>query len=91
MTPMRERREATRSADDELDLRHQVSRQEARKIESRRALQRLTGSYVLGGIAAWKLLTYDAAAGVPWYVWVGLASIAFGLASFDQVLKVIKR
>ena len=54
-------------------------------------MQRLVGSYVLGGISAWKLLTYDAAAPVPWYVWVGMASIAFGLASFDQVLKVLKR
>ncbi len=91
MTPARERRDTTRTEDDELDLRHSVSRQEARKIEGRRATQRLVGSYVLGGISAWKLLRYDAAAPVPWYVWVGMALVAFGLASFDQVVKVLKR
>ena len=82
----------TRTDDPDLDMKHQVSRQEARKIESRRARQRFIGSYVLGGIAAWKLLTYPEG-GSDWILamWVGLALLAFGLASFDQVLKVIKR
>ena len=73
-------------------MSHQVSRQEARKIQSRRALQRLVGSYVLGGIAAWRLVTYPEG-GSDWILamWVGLALLAFGLASFDQVAKVFNR
>ena len=56
------------------------------------ALQRLAGSYILGGIAAWKLLTYPDG-GSQWILamWVGLALLAFGLASFDQVAKIFKR
>lgn len=81
-----------RTNDPDVDFAHQVSRQEARSIEARRAMQRLAGSYVLGGIAAWKLLTYPDS-GSYWILamWVGLAMIAFGLASFDQVAKILKR
>ena len=86
------KRDKIRTADEELDLRHQCSRQEARKVDSRRALKRLTGSYVLGAIAAWKLLTYPADGGdLVLAMWVGLALLAFGLASFDQVAKIFKR
>ncbi len=82
----------TRTEHPDVDLSHQVSRQEIRKIESRRAMQRLAGSYVLGGVAAWKLLTYPPD-GSDWILgmWVGLALLAFGLASFDQVTKIFKR
>ena len=86
------KRDTVRTVDEELDLRHQVSRQEARKVDSRRALKRLTGSYVLGAIAAWKLLTYPPDGGdLVLAMWVGLALLAFGLASFDQVAKIFKR
>ncbi len=81
----------SRSNDPDVDIRHQIERHESRRIDLRRATQRLVGSYVLGAISAWRLLRYDAADAVPWYVWVGMALVAFGLASFDQVLKVIKR
>lgn len=90
----------TRANDPDVDLSHQVSRQEARKIESRRALQRLVGSYVLGAAAVWKLLNYEELPhvdgethGIPWLLvmWVVLALLAFGLASWDQVAKVFKR
>ena len=89
----------TRSHDPDLDLHHQVSRQQARKIENRRALQRLVGSSVLGAIAAWKVLTYEVGhlVGEPhrthWLlvVWIGLALLSFGLASWDQLAKVIRR
>ena len=95
----RERREASRSSDEELDLRHSVSRHEVRKIESRRALQRLIGSSILGAIAAWKILTYEVehAVGEPhethWLlvVWIGLALLSFGLASWEQLVKVVRR
>lgn len=89
-----------RAKDEAVDLVHQVSRQEARKVESRRALQRLVGSYVLGAIAAWKLLTYEELPhvegethGIPWLLvmWIVLALLSFGLASWDQVAKVFKR
>ena len=82
----------SRINDPDVDLSHQVSRQESRKIDSRRAMQRLVGSYVLGGIAAWNLLTYPPD-GSEWILamWVGVALLAFGLASFDQVAKVFKR
>ncbi len=94
------RRDTIRTTEEDvLDLRHQVLRQETRKFESRRALQRLMGSYLLGAIAAWKILTYEAvhAVGEPhrthWLLiaWIGLALLSFGLASFDQVLKAFKR
>ena len=89
----------TRANDPDVDMAHQVSRQESRKIESRRALQRLIGSSVLGGIAAWKVLTYEVGheIGEPhrthWLlvVWIGLALLSFGLASWDQLAKVIRR
>ena len=82
----------SRTNDPRVDLRYQVSRQEARQIAGRRARQRFVGSWVLGGIAAWKLLTYPAG-GSDWILamWVVLALLAFGLASFDQVAKVFKR
>ncbi len=80
-----------RAEDPQADAQHRLGRVQGRKVESRRATQRLIGSYVLGGIAAWKLLTYDAAAPVPWYVWVGVALVSFGLASWDQVANIIKR
>ncbi len=90
----------TRSDSPDLDLQHQVSRQESKQIESRRALQRLVGSYVLGAVAAWKLLAYEEVPhvegethGIPWLLvaWIGLAVLSFGLASWDQITKVIKR
>lgn len=89
----------TRANDPDVDMAHQVSRQEARKIESRRALQRLIGSSILGAIAAWKVLTYETAheVGEPhrthWLlvVWIGLALLSFGLASWDQLAKVVRR
>ena len=84
-----------RTDDPGVDLSHQVLRQEARKIEGRRAMQRLVGSYVLGAVAALKLLTYEPAGGggFEWLfaMWVVVALLAFGLASFDQVAKVLKR
>ncbi len=79
---------ADRANDPEIDIQHQVARQEERRIVARRATQRLIGSYFLGGVATWKLLTYEVGAPVPWYVWVGMAVVSFGLASFDQVVKV---
>ncbi len=81
-----------RTNDSAIDMRHQVERQERRKIDGRRATQRLVGSYALGGVAAWKLLTYPDG-GSDWILamWVCLALLAFGLASFDQVLKALKR
>lgn len=90
----------TRANDPDVDLSHQVARQETRKVESRRALQRLVGSSVLGSIAAWRLFNYEELPhvegethGIPWLlvVWVALALLAFGLANFDQVAKVFKR
>ena len=84
-----------RTDDPGVDLSHQVARQESRKIEGRRALQRLVGSYALGAVAALKLLTYEAAGGggFEWMfaIWVGVALLAFGLASFDQIAKTFKR
>ncbi len=88
-----------RTNQSDVDLRHEVSRQEARKIESRRALQRLVGSSILGGIAAWKVLTYEVGhvLGEPhrthWLlvVWIGLALLSFGLASWDQLAKIVRR
>ncbi len=80
------------TAEAELDLRHQVQRQETRKVTARRALQRLVGSWVLGGISAFKLLTYPADGGdLVLAMWVGLALLAFGLASFDQVAKIFHK
>ena len=88
----------TRTDSPDLDLQHQVSRQQARKIESRRALQRLIGSSVLGAIAAWKVLTYeighvDGEHQTHWLlvVWIGLALLSFGLASWDQLAKIVRR
>ncbi len=84
-----------RTDDPNVDLSHQVARQESRKIESRRAMQRLAGSSILGVVAAWKLLTYEPAGGggFEWLfaIWVGVALLAFGLASFDQIAKTLKR
>ena len=88
-----------RTENRDVDLQHQVSRQQARKIESRRALQRLVGFSVLGAIAAWKVLTYEVGHAVgephqthwPLVVWIGLALLSFGLASWDQLAKVIRR
>ncbi len=88
------RRDTIRTKEEEeLDLRHQVARQETRKVESRRALQRLTGSYLLGAISVWKLLTFPTDSGYDLILamWVGVALLAFGLASFDQVAKIFKR
>ena len=84
-----------RTNDPDVDLGHQVARQETRKIDARRALQRLVGSYALGLVAAWKLLTYEPAGGggFEWLfaIWVGVALLAFGLASVDQLAKAFKR
>ena len=82
----------TRTNDPDIDLSHQVLRQESQKIETRRAIRRLVGSWVLGAVAAWKLLTYPPD-GSDWILamWVGVALLAFGLASFDQVVKIFKR
>lgn len=84
-----------RNNDPETDTQHELGRQQTRKVKKWRAQQRLVGSSILGGIAAWKLLTYEPvnADGIPWIlgVWIVLALIAFGLASFDQVLKAVKR
>ena len=82
----------TRTNDPDIDLSHQVLRQESQKIETRRAIRRLVGSWVLGAVAAWKLLTYPPD-GSDWILamWVGVALLAFGLASFDQVVKILKR
>ncbi len=87
------RRDTTRTdAEEELDLRHQVARQESRKVEGRRALQRLIGSYVLAAISAWKLLTFpNDGNNLVLAMWVGVALLAFGLANFDQVVKIFKR
>ncbi len=90
----------TRTRDPELDVQHQVARQEERRVVARRAMQRLVGSYVLGTIAGWRLLTYEELPhvegethGVPWLLvmWVGLALVSFGLAQFDQIVRVFKR
>ena len=82
----------TRNNDPQADAQHTLGRVQSRKIESRRAIQRLAGSYVLGGVAAWKLLTYPDG-GSDWILamWVGIALLSFGLASWDQVTKVFKR
>ena len=81
-----------RQNDPQLDARHKLSRTQAAKVEKWRAIQRLVGSYVLGAIAAWKILAYPDG-GSDWILgmWVGLALLAFGLASFDQIVKVVKR
>ena len=89
----------TRNNDPRADAQHRLGRVQGRKIESRRALQRLVGSSVLGAIAAWKVLTYEVthAVGEPhrthWLlvVWIGLALLSFGLASWDQLAKVVRR
>ena len=88
-----------RTENRDVDLQHQGSRQQARKIDSRRALPRLVGSSVLGAIAAWKVLTYEVGhlEGEPhrthWLllVWIALALLSFGLASWTQIAKVIRR
>lgn len=84
-----------RTNDPKTDAQHELGRIQSRKVAKWRARQRLVGSYVLGSIAAWKILTYEpqAGGGIPWLlvVWVGLALLSFGLASWDQVLQAIKR
>ena len=84
-----------RNNDPNVDTQHRLERIANRKVEKGRAMQRLVGSYVLGAVAAWKLLTYDAPSddGIPWILlaWIGLALLAFGLASWDQVVKAIRR
>lgn len=78
----------------------QPRRPQTRKVEKWRAIQRIVGSSILGVGATYKLFTYEPIVhadgephGVPWIlgVWIGLALIAFGLASWDQILKAIKR
>lgn len=90
----------TRQDSPETDAQHRRERLQARGIEKWRAIQRLAGSSILGTVAAWKLLTYEPvvhadgeAHGVPWILllWIGLALLAFGLASWDQIAKAIKR
>ncbi|KKL65892.1 hypothetical protein LCGC14_2150460 [marine sediment metagenome] len=82
----------TRTDDVQVDAEHRLGRLQSRKVEKWRATQRLAGSYILGGVAAWKLLTYPDG-GSDWILgmWVAVALLAFGLASFDQVLKALKR
>jgi hypothetical protein len=76
--------------DDEQGTTLPVAAQERHnreRVAQWRARQRLVGSYVLGAVATWKILTVD---GEP-YLWVGLAALAFGLANIDQVLKALGR
>ncbi len=86
-----------RADDPQADAQHRLGRIQSRKVEKWRAVQRLIGSSVLGGIAAWRLFVYEPPtkvdAGFPWIlgVWLGLAFLAFGLASWDQILKALKR
>lgn len=80
----------------ETDTQHRLGRQQTRKVEKWRAIQRLVGSWILGIVAVWKILMHEAAVeagGVPWILlmWIGLALLAFGLASWDQILKAVKR
>ena len=91
---------ADRQSNPELDAQHKLGRIQSRKVESRRALQRLVGSYILGGVAAWQLLQWEPHPhvpgdehGIPWLLvaWIGLAVLSFGLASWDQLAKVIRR
>ena len=84
-----------RNDDPQADAHHRLGRLQAQKVEKWRAMQRLGGSYVLGAVAAWKLLTYEPQTdgGIPWLllVWIGLALLAFGLASWDQLSKAVRR
>ena len=90
----------TRTNSPETDAQHRLERLQRRKMEKWRAIQRLCGSSILGVVAAWKLLTYEPAVhadgethGVPWelILWIGVALLAFGLASWDQISKAVKR
>lgn len=76
---------------------YRARRSRGRGLEKWSAIQRLAGSSILGTVAAWKLLMYDAAhddvEGLPWIliVWIVIALLAFGLASWDQLLKAVRR
>lgn len=95
MTPSHERKDTTTLADIGSDGFHETTRQAVRKIERRRALQRLIGSYALGGIAAWRIFTFEHVheGEVEWMLitWIGLALLSFGLASWDQIVKAVRR
>lgn len=94
------RRSPTRNNDPETDAQHRLERLQTRHLDKWHAIQRLAGSSVLGTVAVWKLLTYEPAPrvdgeplGVPWLllVWIGIAALAFGLASWDQLCKALRR
>lgn len=57
------------------------------RVRMWRARQRLVGSYAVGIIAMWKIVTFPGE-GEP-YFWMGVGLIAFGLASLDQILKAL--
>ena len=52
----------------------------------KRAARMVVGSWALGGISLWKLITVDSDP----YLWVVTALCAFGLAQWDQILSVFK-
>ena len=87
-----------RSDDTEADAaKFRLDRLKLKGLDKWNAIQRLAGSSILGTVAAWKLLMYDAAhddaEGLPWIliVWIVIALLAFGLASWDQLSKAVRR
>ena len=88
----------------EVDTTHELARKDRERVGMWRARQRLVGSYVLGGVAVWKIITYEPiqvvvdgvavpVEGIEWTLlgWIGLALAAFGLATIDQILKAVGR
>ena len=61
-----------------------VERREKAREKKLRAQQRLIGSYAMGGVALWKMMTAEEV-----LVWIGVALLAFGLANWDQILKAM--
>ena len=84
-----------RNNDPQEDTHHELERKQIAFVEMRRAMQRLVGSYALGGLSVWKLFKWEPPEGdgFPWLlvVWIALALLSFGLASWDQIVKAAKR
>lgn len=57
------------------------------KTDRQWARLRLVGSWALGVVSLYKLLTVDTDA----YLWVGTALSAFGLAQWEQLVKAIRK
>ena len=97
---MAEKQTRRRGDDPAVKARNKLEEAQKLRIDKWHALLRVFGSGGLGSIAAWRLLTYDAAVlaaaergaeVIPWYAWIALAVLAFGVATWDQLLKVTRR